>query len=60
MYLNPIQRKILSIIEPLPLQKALIKSTNLIETSQIGLGKTITKMLRLLRRHQPMNEIPGF
>ncbi len=58
MYLNPIQQKILSIIEPLPLRNALVKSTNLIETSQIGLGETVTKMLRLLRRRQPMNWDP--
>ncbi len=57
MQLNPLQQKILSIIEPLPLRNALVKST-LIETSQIGLGETVTKMLRLLRRRQPMNWDP--
>ena len=43
MHLNPLQQKILSIIEQLPLQKALVKST-LIKISQIGLGATVTKM----------------
>lgn len=58
MQLNPLQQKILSIIEPLPLRNSLVKSTNLIEKSQVGLGETVTNMLRFLRRRQPMNWDP--
>ena len=43
MRLNPLQQKILSIIELLSLQNLLVKST-LVKISQIGLGATVTKM----------------
>lgn len=60
MYLNPIQQKIFAIIEPFPLRNTLVKSTNLIETSQIDLGETVTKMLRLIHAVSQSIGIPEF
>ena len=58
MKLNTLQQKIISTIEPLPLRNPIAASTNLIERGQIGLGETVTRILRSLRGTEPMNWDP--
>lgn len=54
MRLTPIQQKIISTIEPLPLRNPLAKSTNLIEKGQVKIGETVAGILRSLRQSQEM------
>lgn len=55
MRLNRLQQKIISILEPLPVENKLLASASLIEQSQIRISETVTKIWRSLRRIEPMN-----
>ncbi|MEW5858503.1 MAG: family 43 glycosylhydrolase, partial [Cyanobacteriota bacterium] len=58
MRLSKFQQKVISILEPLPVENKHLPSTNIIERGQIGIGETATRILRSLRRGQPMNWDP--
>lgn len=54
MRLNAFQQKIISILEPLPVENQHLAATSIIERSQIRIGETVTGILRRLRQGQPM------
>jgi beta-fructofuranosidase len=54
MKLNKLQQRIVSILEPLPIENNHLAPTGIIEPLQIKIGETITGWLRSLRRGQPM------
>ncbi|MBD1926116.1 family 43 glycosylhydrolase [Trichocoleus sp. FACHB-90] len=58
MKLNPLHKKILSGIEPLPLRNSIVSSTNLTERGLIRIGETVTGILRYFRPGEPMNWDP--
>ena len=58
MKLNKLQQKIISVLEPLPIENKHLPSTSIIERSQIRIGETVTGILRSLRRGEPMNWDP--
>lgn len=58
MKLNKLQQKIISVLEPLPIENKHLPPTSIIERSQIRIGETVTGILRSLRRGEPMNWDP--
>ena len=54
MRLNKLQQKIISVLEPLPVENKYVPAVSIIERSQIRLGETVTGILRSLRRGEPM------
>ncbi|MBW4445536.1 MAG: family 43 glycosylhydrolase [Spirirestis rafaelensis WJT71-NPBG6] len=54
MKLNKLQQRIVSILEPLPIENNHSAPTGIIEPLQIKIGETVTGWLRSLRRGQPM------
>ncbi len=58
MRLNNLQQKIISILEPLPVENKHLPATNFIERGQIRIGETVTGILRSLRRQQTVNWDP--
>jgi beta-fructofuranosidase len=58
MKLNKLQQKIISVLEPLPIENKHLPAVSIIERSQIRVGETVTGILRSLRRGEPMNWDP--
>ena len=58
MRLSKIQQKIISIIEPLPVENKHAATATLLEQGQIKIGETVTGVLRSLRREEPVNWDP--
>jgi beta-fructofuranosidase len=58
MKLNKLQQKIISVLEPLPVENKHKPSASIIEQGQIRIGETVAGILRSLRRGQPMNWDP--
>ena len=54
MRLNKLQQKIISVLEPLPVENKYVPAVSIIERSQIRIGETVTEILRSLRRGEPM------
>ena len=54
MRLNKFQQKIISILEPLPLENKDLAAKGIIEPLQIRIGETVTDWLRSLRGNLPM------
>lgn len=55
MKLNKLQQKIISVLEPVPVENKYLPSVSIIERSQIGINETVTGIWRSLRRGEPMN-----
>ncbi len=58
MKLNPLQQKIVSQLEPIPTDLSELATISFLERSQVRFGKSITAVLRSLRRGEPMNWDP--
>jgi beta-fructofuranosidase len=58
MKINNFQQKIISILEPLPVENKHLPPTSIIERSQIRIGETVTGILRSLRRGEAVNWDP--
>ncbi len=58
MNLHPLQQRIISQLEPIPTDLSELTTASVLERSQVRLGKSVTAILRSLRRREPMNWDP--
>ncbi len=58
MNLNPLQQRIISQLEPIPADLSQLTTASFLERSQVRFGKSVTAILRSLRRGEPMNWDP--
>ena len=54
MRLNKLEKRIVSILEPLPIENKHLAATSIIERSQIKFGETVTRILRHWRKGKPV------